>query len=35
MDCEKFYRYSPDLPHWHRSIEFSNMLYSLGFSMLE
>lgn len=34
MDCEKFYRYSPDLPHWHRSIEFSNMLYDLGFSIL-
>ena len=34
MDCEKHYRYSPDLPHWHRSIEFSNLLYELGFSML-
>ena len=35
MDCEKHYRYSPDLPHWQRSIDFSNMLYELGFSMLE
>lgn len=35
MDCEKYYRYSPELPHWQRSIELSDMLYGLGFSMLE
>ena len=35
MDCEKHYRYTPELPLWQRSIEFSNMLYDLGFSMLE
>ena len=35
MDCEKYYRYTPQLPLWNRSIEFSNMLYELGFSMLE
>ena len=34
MDCEKYYRYSPELPHWQRSIEFADMLYELGFSML-
>lgn len=35
MDCEKHYRYSPDLPNWQRSIDFSNMLYELGYSMLK
>lgn len=35
MDCERYYRYTPELPLWQRSIEFSDMLYTLGFSMLE
>ena len=35
MDCEKHYRYSPELPHWQTSIDFSNMFFDLGFSMLE
>ena len=35
MECERFYRYTPDLPLWQRSIEFSDLLYELGFSMLE
>lgn len=35
MDCEKYYRYTPELPLWQRSMEFSDMLYTLGFSMLE
>lgn len=35
VDCEKYYRYSPDLPNWQRSVEFSAFLYELGFSMLE
>ena len=34
VDCEKYYRYSPDLPNWQRSVEFSAFLYELGFSML-
>lgn len=35
MDCEKHYRYSPELPHWQTSIDFSNMFYDMGFSLLE
>ena len=35
MDVEKHYRYTPELPTWHRSVEFSKLLYDLGFSMLE
>ena len=35
MDCEKHYRYSPDLPHWERSIELSNLFFRLGLSLLE
>lgn len=35
MDCEKHYRYSPELPHWQTSIDLSNLFYDLGFSMLE
>ena len=35
MDCEKYYRYTPDLPNWQNCTEFPNLLYSLGFSMLE
>lgn len=35
MDCEKHYRYSPDLPNWRHSIDFSDFLYELGFSVLE
>ena len=35
MDCEKYYRYTPQLPLWQRSIDYANMLYELGFSMLE
>lgn len=35
MDCEKYYRYSPELPNWQRSVDFSNFLYDLAFSMLE
>ena len=35
VECEKHYRYSPGLPNWDRSIEFSDLLYEIGFSMLE
>ena len=35
MDCEKYYRYTPDLPNWQNCTEFPNLLYSLGFSILE
>ena len=35
MDCEKHYRYTPDLPNWQHCIDFPNMLYGLGFAMLE
>lgn len=35
MDCEKHYRYTPELPHWQTSIELSDMFFRLGLSMLE
>ena len=35
MDCEKHYRYSPDLPNWQHCIDTPNLLYGLGFAMLE
>ena len=35
MDCEKHYRYSPELPHWQTSIDLSDMFFGLGLSMLE
>ena len=35
MDCEKYYRYTPELPNWHHNVDFSAFLYTLGFSMLE
>ena len=35
MDCEKYYRYTPDLPHWQSCTDTSDLLYSLGFALLE
>lgn len=35
MDCEKHYRYTPELPTWHRCVAYSDMLYETGFAMLE
>ena len=35
MDVEKYYRYSPELPNWQRSVEFADFLFALGFSVLE
>lgn len=35
MDSEKYYRYTPELPHWEARIRSADMFYSLGFSMLD
>lgn len=35
MDSEKYYRYSPELPHWKNNVENSEFFFNLGISMLE